>query len=164
MTKEEFIGKMLELIKDNKYVFQKMCDSFDTCDDCPLCNWNDCEALMIDDLCDVIIDLQNKKAETNLEHYRDSMIITEDAYLAYQNSDYNNVADWLLAPYEEPKLLYRLRQFEYDLIKAHQEAYGDDSLLDWEFLKEWQKKGYLNNIPDDVGVGDILNNAEVIEE
>lgn len=179
MTKDEFIGKMLELRKDDKYVFQKACDSFDTCDDCPLRHWNDCEALMIDELCDVIIDLQNSKTETNLEHYFDDsnegwnqtklvpvIWLKHECTEAFKKrTDAKaDLINWLLAPYEEPKPLYRLRQFEYDLIQAHQEAYGDNSLLNWEFLKEWQKKGYLRNIPDDVGVGDILKNAEVIDE
>ncbi len=177
MTKEEFIGKTLELIKDNKYVFQKMCDSFDTCDACPLCNWNDCEALIIDELCNVIIDLQKKK-ETNFDHYivRSGVHITKERDVEvwqfrlkkgtekqYFDADSKSVLDWLLAPYEEPKPKYKLTQFEIDFIQAYLDLNGERSMLGSYMFNKLQSKGYFKDIPNDVPIKDIIDNCEVID-
>lgn len=188
MTKEEYIEQLIEARKESTDGAMSCVCKKENCLQCPYFESNHCSFDIIDDLLDHIIGLeestvdivdvlQDKQKETNLEHYYkgftgyrmvDSrtivdMMFEHDVMAMYNQDDEWDFAKWLLQPYKEPKPLYLLRQFEFDLIKAHQEVYGDDSLLYWAFLKEWQKKGYLKGVPLELEVKDILDNAEVID-
>lgn len=74
MTKEEFIKKMIELREDGQEaVYGTVCDEYN-CDECPLTDMYDCEVLLIDRLCDMISDLQNKKAEEKKRMTKEELV------------------------------------------------------------------------------------------
>lgn len=166
MTKEELIKRLIEMRKTGAdETLDRVCESSTGCEYCPLYPTGRlCSHQTIDYLLDYIIELESK-AETNLEHYfEDSSFTDGNGYIIKVRLPWNiqtdNLTTWLLSPYEEPT--YKLTQFEYDLIKAHKNAYGDNTQMTWIYVEELKKLGYLKGVPKDAEVGEILENAEVI--
>lgn len=122
-----------------------------------------------------------KKVETNLEHYvigydflntiQDPIENLERFTVAFRKGAYESFCesemkfnDWLLSPYEQPKR-YQMTQFEYDMIKSAIETYyGSWTIKQLSHLRYMKESlGYFKNVPTDIGIGDVLENAKVIE-
>lgn len=179
MTKEEFVAKVIENRREGK---TPIC--YDVlCRECPYkanvkCDWEE----LRDDLLDYIIDigdlLHEKQKETNLEHYYKyrtfvhcregddfyrelDVRIGKEGLEAFESSGLDDIRKWLLSPYEPPKPKYKLTKFEYDLLNVQGTR--------WYYLKSLGvferliAKGYYKDIPTDITIGDILDNAEVID-
>lgn len=178
MDKKEFIEKLIGARKESTDIAMLcVCEKIN-CQECPYFESNHCSFDIIDDLLDYIINNELERQETNFDHYivRSGVHITKEHDVEawefrfkkgtekqYFDADSKSVLDWLLAPYEEPKPKYKLTRFEFDFIKAFQEAYGDHSFLEWAVIRAWQKKGYLKGVPLELEVKTIMDNAEVIQ-
>lgn len=179
MTKEEFIRGMIQVRKKGEENPSAMyCHEFDWCKGCAYEESDgDCDEAIINDLIDHIIGLeesivdivdvlQEEQKETNLEHYWDNLYVyfsahRNDGYLAFVDSNMKDMAKWLLAPYEEPKPKYKLTRFEWDLLKATN--YEHCVIENDTTLKGMKAKGYFKYVPKDVGIKEVLENAEVID-
>lgn len=67
---------------------------------------------------------------------------------------------WLASPYRKP--LYKLSQFEFDLIQTYRDGNTDCKLSARRILRELKDKGYFKCVDYDTKVKDILENCEVI--
>ena len=122
------------------------------------------------------------RQETNLDHYKDDIAELFIDKLALvdgkpERCKYVTVCDfcdlyekcaehkaqeelrkWLKQPYEKP--IYKLNQFEYDLLQL---CSVDFKFKEMIVLKEMKEKGHFKNIDSDKLIEDILENCEVIE-
>lgn len=119
-----------------------------------------------------------ERAETNYDHFKDEIIERVKSVLSVVkgepkpcNSTYcddcdffgfnectKEVKGWLNQPYEKP--IYKLTQFEYDLLQL---CSVDFKFKEMIVLKEMKEKGHFKNIDSDKLIKDILANCEVIE-
>lgn len=166
MTKEELIKRLIEMRKTGAdETLDRVCESSTGCEYCPLYPTGRlCSHQTIDYLLDYIIENESWYQETNLEHYfEDSSFTDGNGYIIKVRLPWNiqtdNLTTWLLSPYEEPT--YKLTQFEYDLLDTA--GYGTTTIADYILIEEMHDKGYFKNIPTDVPIKDILENAEVID-
>lgn len=125
-----------------------------------------------------------EKQETNYEHFKDEFIEIIKSHLALVNGEPRNcsrincsycdfnrhggcdkkageVEEWLNQPHKKP--LYKLRQFEYDLINAYDRCKECCLLNEIEALKRMSEKGYFKGIDPFTKVHEILDNCEVIK-
>lgn len=122
-----------------------------------------------------------EKQETNYEHYKDEIIENCGFTFAlvdgkpHKCSDVNccdcgfstghgcgeKIKEWLKSPYKKP--IYKLSQFEYDLIKAFDRCKECCLLNEIECLKKLREKGYFKGIDPFTKVHDIIDNCEVIK-
>ena len=171
MTKEEVANKIIDMAKDGiERPFNDYCVSTKLCKCCPFYN-DDCAEAMIGELINRLVKAEERQ-ETNLEHWYDSFDRTtlctyirlrEEACRFYKDSDADTMLDWLLSPYEEPPKC-KLSKLEYDLLDFCKQYNDTQVIKDWAVLMEMQNKGHYKDIPTDVTIGDILENAEVIDE
>lgn len=128
--------------------------------------------------------LEEEKAETNYEHFRDEIIEIINSHLALVNGEPRNcsridcsycdfnrhggcdkkvgeVEEWLKQPYKKPT--YKLSQFEFDLIQTFDRCKECCLLNEIECLKKLTQKGYFNGIDPFTKVHEILDNCEVIK-
>lgn len=121
---------------------------------------------------------EEKKTETNLEHYLEYLSklkmsdfalidgrVTQCLGTGCSECDFNGDCiegkfRWLKQPYKKPK--YKLTQFEYDLIKAFDRCKECCLLNEIECLKKLSQKGYFNGIDPFTKVHDIIDNCEVV--
>lgn len=119
-----------------------------------------------------------EKQETNLEHYKD-----EIKYAGYEFALVNGKPttckstlcdqcyfndkhftcvrmsfEWMLKPYK--KSVYKLTQFEYDLLQNYKGILRFKNMNTLNWMKE---KGYFKGIDENETVGYILANCEVIK-
>lgn len=124
--------------------------------------------------------LEDKKQETNYEHYKDEIIENCSLSLSlvdgkpHKCSDVNccdcgfstghgcgeKIKEWLKSPYKKPT--YKLSQFEYDLINTFDRCKECCLLNEIECLKKLIEKGYFKGIDPFTKVHDIIDNCEVI--
>lgn len=125
--------------------------------------------------------LEEEKNETNYEHFKDEIIENSGYCFALadgkpcQCSDIScsecgfstgygcseKIKEWLKSPYKKP--LYKLSQFEYDLINTFDRCKECCLVNEIECLKKLREKGYFNGIDPFTKVHEILDNCEVIE-
>lgn len=124
---------------------------------------------------------QEIKQETNYEHFKDEIVQKVKYNLAVVNGKPKPCEDtncdecdfncdccgekrfkWLASPYR--KSLYKLSQFEYDLIQTYRDGNTDCKLSDRRILRELKDKGYFKCVDYDTKIQDILANCEVIND
>lgn len=118
------------------------------------------------------------KQETNLEHYKDEIkragyefalvngklttcksTLCDQCY--FNDKHFTCVRksfEWMLKPYK--KSVYKLTQFEYDLLQNYN---GRLRFINMNTLYCMKEKGYFKGIDENETVGDILANCEVIK-
>ena len=117
------------------------------------------------------------KRETNIEHYYEYLSEVGLGGFALVNgrctkcsgtrcsecdfgSDGCSKLRWLASPYRKP--LYKLSQFEFDLIQTYRDGNTDCKLSVRRILRELKDKGYFKCVDYDTKIQDILANCEVI--
>lgn len=71
------------------------------------------------------------------------------------------VSEWLNQQYKKP--VYKLSQFEFDLIQTYRDGNTDCKLSARRILRELKDKGYFKCVDYDTKIQDILANCEVIK-
>lgn len=150
--------------------------------------WNDCLFMFID-----IIKKQPKvgewidekteiKQESNLEHYKEEIkrVGYEFALVnrkpttckltSCSQCDFNDKhftcarkrIEWMLKPYK--KSVYKLNQFEYDLLNAYRNSGMRQCITNYSTLLELYEKGHIKDIDTSTPIHEILDNCEVIKD
>lgn len=125
------------------------------------------------------------KRETNLDHYKDDIaelfidklalvdgkperckcVTICDICDLYEKCNEHKAQEelrkWLKQPYKNP--LYKLSQFEFDLIQTYRDGNTDCKLSARRILRELKDKGYFKCVDYDTKIQDILENCEVSE-
>ena len=117
--------------------------------------------------------------ETNFEHYNDFIVDFLSSNLALENgvpvkcehhcsrcnldkkSCGKKIRKWLGEVHKKP--LFKLTQFEYDLIHTYSDCDENCKFDDCEQLKRLKDKGYFKQIDDDELIENILMSCEVSE-
>lgn len=120
-----------------------------------------------------------EKQETNLDHYFEDLLKTGGRYAfvngkikhcwntrccdcAFKGGNcHGEKIKWLASPYEKP--IYKLTQFEYDLLNAYKNSGMRQSISNYGTLLELYKKGYFKDIGTSIPIHEILDNYEVIQ-
>lgn len=125
-----------------------------------------------------------ERQETNQEHFKDEIIEIINSHLALVNGEPRNcsrincsycdfnrhggcdkkageVEEWLNQPHKKP--LYKLSQFEYDLIQTYSYVHEGYKLSKFNRLIELKDKGYFKCVDYDTKIQDILANCEAIK-
>ena len=116
--------------------------------------------------------------KTNLEHYKDLFINNngdmccglkrkickvEGCNCTGCIECHKEFIKWVLEEYKEPKI--QLLQWEYDLIEVHVAiGHGSHSFDCVTVLRELKNKGHFKNVKEDVGLGYMLENCEIVDE
>lgn len=126
---------------------------------------------------------EEKKPETNYEHYKDEIIEVCIGDLAISKgkvvecceipcsecgfADENGhcignheIMKWLKQPYK--KLPYKLSQFEFDLLNAYKNSGIRQCISNYGTLLELYKKGYFKGIDTSTPIREILDNCKVV--
>lgn len=146
------------------------------------------ETRRFDDNLNLLRELVNEhfeeKKETNLEHYKDGIIelcvddlaiskekVAECGVISCSECDFadknghcigsHEIINWLKQPYK--KSLYKLSQFEYDLIQTYSNCHKNCKLSKFKRLTKLKDKGYFKCVDYDTNIKDILANCEVSE-
>lgn len=126
--------------------------------------------------------LEEEKAETNYEHFRDEIIEVSgycfalvdgkpcqcsgvscnDCGFSTEYGCSGNIKKWLNQPYKKPT--YKLSQFEYDLIQTYSYVHEGYTLSKFNRLIKLKDKGYFKCADYDTKIQDILGNCEVIND
>lgn len=127
------------------------------------------------------IELEQKQ-ETNYEHYKDEIIELVYEDLAISNGKIRRCCvipcsecgfvnkngdcgdhriEWLRKPYV--KQVYKLTQFEYDLIQTYSDCHENCKLSKYKRLIKLKDKGYFKCADYDTKIKDILESCEVIK-
>ena len=87
----------------------------------------------------------------------------KECYECELNKNINLCVQTLLKEYKEP---IKLKQWEYDLLKAKLEYYYGDQHFNWYTdVRNMKEKGYFKGITDtSMTLREILDNCEVIED
>lgn len=125
--------------------------------------------------------LEEEKAETNYEHYKDEIIEDYSQNLAVvkgmptlcyktncNDCDFKinqigcreKAKDWLKHPYK--KLTYKLNKFEFDIIQTYRDCHESCKFSEFKQLIELKDKGYFQCVYDNTNIQDILANCEVV--
>lgn len=122
---------------------------------------------------------EEEKQETNFEHYNDFIVDFLSSNLALENgvlvkcehhcsrcnldkkSCGKQIRKWLGEVHKKP--LFKLTQFEYDLIHTYSDCDENCKFEDCEQLKRLKDKGYFKQIDDDELIENILLSCEVSE-
>lgn len=123
-----------------------------------------------------------EKQETNLDHYKDDIaelfidnlaivdgkpkrcvytVCDERCDLHTDCDDethYKLVKEWLKKPYQKP--IFKLTQFEYDLLQLYKGKY---SFKLSNSLRGMKEKGYFRSVDENTKIEDILESCEVIK-
>ena len=122
-----------------------------------------------------------EKTETNYEHFEDKIIENygftfalvdgkphkcacvscSDCGFSTGHGCSEKIKEWLKQPYKKP--VYKLTQFEYDLLNTFDRCKECCLLNEIECLKKLREKGYFNGIDPFTKVHEILDNCEVIK-
>lgn len=120
------------------------------------------------------------KSETNFEHYYEYLSkrrmsdfalidgrVTQCLDTCCSKCDVNGDCiegkfKWLKQPYKKP--IYKLSQFEYDLIQTYSDCYYDCKLSEFKQLIELKDKGYFKCAGYDTKIHDVLEAYEVNED
>lgn len=118
---------------------------------------------------------EEKKTETNIEHYFEYLSIVGSNGFALVNGRCAQCSDthcsecdfrgdcikkkfiWLASPYEKPT--YKLTKFEKELLECYSDIY---SFKVFNSLNGMKEKGYFKGIDDNELIGDILAKCEVV--
>ena len=115
--------------------------------------------------------------KTNLEHYKDLLSNKNSVSCAYWRDILGNLncagrschechtqfIEWALEECKELKI--QLLQWEYDLIEVHIAiGHGSHSFDCVTVLRELKNKGHFKNVKEDVGLGYMLENCEIVDE
>lgn len=122
---------------------------------------------------------EEKKTETNLEHYLEYLSklnmsdfalidgrVTQCLGTGCSECDFNGDCiegkfRWLKQSYKEPT--YKLTKFEYDLLNAHKDSGMQKCLSNYRPLLELNEKGYFKDIDTKIPIREILDNCEVVK-
>lgn len=126
------------------------------------------------------------KQETNIDHYKDDIaelfidklalvdgkpkrckcVTICDTCDLYEKCNEHKAQEelrkWLKQPYRKP--LYKLSQFEFDLIQTYRDGNTDCKHSVRRILRELKDKGYFMDADYDTKIQDILGNCEVIND
>lgn len=127
-----------------------------------------------------------EKQETNLDHYKDDIAklfidklalvngkpercenVTQcDGFCdLYEKCTEHKVQEelkkWLKQPYKKP--VYKLTQFEYDLLNAYKNAGMRKCITNYSTLLDLYEKGHIKDIDTSTPIYEILDNCEVIK-
>lgn len=122
------------------------------------------------------------KQETNLEHYKDEIKYAGYEFAlvngkpttcrtslcdqCYFNDMHFTCArkrmEWMLKPYK--KSVYKLTQFEYDLLNAYKDCGMLKPVSYYSAMHELYEKGYFEDIDIRTPIHEILDNCEVIKD
>lgn len=122
--------------------------------------------------------LEEERAETNYEHFKDEIIEDYSQNLAVvkgrptlcyktncNDCDFkinqigcrNKAKEWLKQPHKKPT--YKLTKFEKELLECYSDVY---SFKVFNSLNGMKEKGYFKCIDDNELIGDILAKSEVV--
>lgn len=126
--------------------------------------------------------LEEEKAETNYEHYKD--VILEDSGLTLalvggkpckcisvhcSDCEFSTghgcsekMKEWLDSTYEKTK--YKLNKFEYDLIQTYSDCRDECKFCDFMQLNKLKNMGYFSCIDSSIKISDILRNCEIHDD
>ena len=117
---------------------------------------------------------EEKKTETNLEHYYDKLTtygmdglavtngkVTQCSKIRCRECDFsrdcgNKRFKWLASPYKKP--VYKLTRFEYDLLSSYENGYKFKDIIPLTVMKE---KEYYKDVDNDAKITEILENCEI---
>lgn len=119
-----------------------------------------------------------EKSETNYEHYKDEFLGDLGFSIALLGgkpckcSDINccdcefstghgcseKMKEWLKSPY---KPIYKLTQFEYDLLSVHKDFKTYNTIANQIHLFKMREKGYFKDIDTNIPIREILDNCGV---
>ena len=121
-----------------------------------------------------------EKQETNLEHYFEDLLKVGIRF-TFINGKIENCSSvlcskcvfddrycgakrfkWLASPYEKP--IYKLSQFEYDLILTYRGCHESCKLSEFKQLIQLKDKGYFKCVGYDTKIYDVLEACEVNED
>lgn len=123
---------------------------------------------------------QEIKQETNFEYYEDKIrnagfdfavidgeVVPCDSDCLCSNCSFddNHLAcdtvrtRWLYQLYKKP--MYRLSQFEFDLLNTYKDSGMRKSIFNYSTLLGLQEKGYFKEVDLKVPIGEVLENCEI---
>lgn len=118
-----------------------------------------------------------QKQETNLEHYFEDLLKTEESYgfkdgrirhcysmdcdECFFNQGNCNAErfKWLASPYEKP--ICRLSRFEFDLLDIYKKCETQKCISNYGTLLEMYGKGHFKDVNLEATIGEILENCEI---
>lgn len=118
-----------------------------------------------------------ERAEMNFEHYFEYLSKIKMSDFALIDGRFAKCSDtscsecdfngdcvegkfrWLKQPYKKPT--YKLREFEFDLLKAYKNSGMRQCISNYGTLLELYKKGYFKGIDTSTPIHEILDNCEV---
>lgn len=125
---------------------------------------------------------EEKKTETNFEHYKDEIIegwmldlalvdgkLKRCSLVDCDECEFNpgankgckqRLIEWVKMPYEKPK--YKLNRFECDLLNAYKNSGMRQCISNYGTLLELYKKGYFKDIGTNIPICEILDNCKVV--
>lgn len=123
-----------------------------------------------------------EKKESNLEHYKEEIKYAGYEFAlvngkptpcklsscdkCYFNDKHFTCArkriEWMLRPYK--KSVYKLTQFEYDLLNAYRNSGMRQCISNYSTLLELYEKGHIKDIDISTPIHEILDNCEVIKD
>ena len=123
---------------------------------------------------------EEEKTEMNIEHYFDDLTkfgvngfavvngeVTSCAYTYCSECIFNrecngkNRLKWLASQHK--KLVYKLNQFEFDIIQTYHDCHESCKFSEFRQLIELKNKGYFRCVDDNTNIQYVLNNCEVIK-
>lgn len=125
--------------------------------------------------------LEEEKAETNYEHFKDEIIENcgftfalvdgkpclcsdvscKDCGFSTGHGCGEKIKEWLKSPYEKPT--YKLSQFEYDLLETYKAKGMRQSIRNYSILFDLNEKGHFKGVDLKATIDEILDNCEVIQ-
>ena len=123
---------------------------------------------------------EEKKTETNFEHFFEYLSkrrmsdfalidgrVTQCLDTCCSKCDFNGDCiekkfKWLKQPYKKP--IYKLSQFEYDLILTYRDCHESCKLSEFKQLIELKDKGYFKCVGYDTKIHDVLEACQVNED
>ena len=120
---------------------------------------------------------QETKQETNLEHYFSDLLKVGESYgfkdgkirhcysmdcdgcFFYQGNCNAERFKWLASSYKKP--IYRLSQFELDLLDIYKKYGTQKCIANYGTLLELNEKGHFKEVDLETPIGEILENCEV---
>ena len=121
--------------------------------------------------------LEDEKQETNYEHYFSDLLKVGESYgfkdgkirhcysmdcdgcFFYQGNCNAERFKWLASSYKKP--IYRLSQFELDLLDIYKKYGTQKCIANYGTLLELNEKGHFKEVDLEAPIGEILENCEV---
>lgn len=121
-----------------------------------------------------------EEEETNAEHYLNDLLKIGRNF-CFMHGKVKNCCDvgcafctfgkancdkerfkWLASPYKKP--IYRLSQFELDLLDIYKKYGTQKCIANYGTLLELNEKGHFKEVDLEAPIGEILENCEVIKQ